>query len=114
MTEKIKNALIKLANEILTQENVLDSEQIFDKIQKLYDVMTVFKFLKKNKLTDWEDQQHKLNLILNQIGDKPIEENTDNKNANLLEIEPLMETIRDNLTEIPENKNNESPFTFFF
>ncbi len=109
MNKKIKKALVKIANEIidLNKDKLLDEEEIFKKVGQLNEVLSVFRFLKNNKITNWEIQENKLNSILNGIiGYSESDEDSANDDSKL-EVEPLIEKIKDIVTEMPE-KNFEN------
>ena len=109
MKKKIKKALLKIANEIidLDKEKLIDEEEIFHKVGQLNEVLSVYRFLKKNKINNWEIQENKLNSILDGIIEYP-ELNMDFTNDDSkLEVEPLIEKIKDIVTEMPE-KNFEN------
>ena len=104
MKKKIKKALLKIANEIidLDKEKLIDEEEIFHKVGQLNEVLSVYRFLKKNKINNWEIQENKLNSILDGIIEYP-ELNMDFTNDDSkLEVEPLIEKIKDIVTEMPE------------
>ena len=109
MKKKIKKALLKIANEIidLDKDKSIDEEEIFHKVGQLNEVLSVYRFLKKNKITNYEIQENKLNSILDGIIEYP-ELNMDFTNDDSkLEVEPLIEKIKDIVTEMPE-KNFEN------
>ena len=109
MNKKIKKALVKIANEIidLDKDKLINEEDIFHKVGQLNEVLSVYRFLNNNNITNWEIQENQLNLILNEIighsenNDDLVDENSK------LEVEPLIEKIKDIVTEMPE-KNFEN------
>ena len=104
MNKKIKKALVKIANEIIDLDNKksINEDDVFYKVGQLNEVLSVYRFLKKNNITNWEIQENQLNLILNEIiGISESEEDLINQNSKL-EVEPLIEKIKDIVTEMPE------------
>ena len=111
MNKKIKKALVKIANEIIDLDNKksINEEDVFHKVGQLNEVLSVYRFLKKNNITNWEIQENQLNLILNEIiGISESEEDLINQNSKL-EVEPLIEKIKDIVTEMPEKITEKSP-----
>ena len=111
MNKKIKKALIKIANEIIDLDNdkSINEDDVFHKVGQLNEVLSVYRFLKKNNITNWEIQENQLNLILNEIiGISESEEDLINQNSKL-EVEPLIEKIKDIVTEMPEKITEKSP-----
>ena len=105
MNEKIKKALIKIANEIIDfdKDKSINEEDVFSKVEQLHEVLSVYRFLKKNKITNWEIQENQLNSILSEIiGNSELDKNSIDDNSNL-EVEPLIEKIKDIVNEMPEN-----------
>jgi len=104
MNKKIKKALVKIANEIidLDKDKSINEEDVFYKVGQLNEVLSVYRFLNKNNITNWEIQENQLNLILNGIIGYS-ESNADFANDDSkLEVEPLIEKIKDIVTEMPE------------
>ena len=110
MNKKIKKALVKIANEIIDLDNKksINEDDVFQKVGQLNEVLSVYRFLKKNNITNWEIQENQLNLILNEIiGISESEEDLINQNSKL-EVEPLIEKIKDIVTEMPEKITEKS------
>tara|TARA_B100001778_G_scaffold274181_1_gene236807 strand:+ start:58 stop:714 length:657 start_codon:yes stop_codon:yes gene_type:complete len=111
MNKKIKKALVKIANEIIDLDNKksINEDDVFYKVGQLNEVLSVYRFLKKNNITNWEIQENQLNLILNEIiGISESEEDLTNQDSKL-EVEPLIEKIKDIVTEMPEKITEKSP-----
>ena len=111
MNKKIKKALVKIANEIIDLDNKksINEDDVFHKVGQLNEVLSVYRFLKKNNITNWEIQENQLNLILNEIiGISESEEDLINQDSKL-EVEPLIEKIKDIVTEMPEKITEKSP-----
>ncbi len=111
MNKKIKKALVKIANEIIDLDNKksINEDDVFYKVGQLNEVLSVYRFLKKNNITNWEIQENQLNLILNEIiGISESEEDLINQNSKL-EVEPLIEKIKDIVTEMPEKIAEKNP-----
>ena len=113
MNKKIKKALIKIANEIIDLDNKksINEDDVFHKVGQLNEVLSVYRFLKKNKITNWEIQENQLNSILNEI----IGNSESNKDliddSSQLEVEPLIEKIKDIVTEMPEKISENNPLS---
>ena len=113
MNKKIKKALIKTANEIidLDKDKSINEEDIFHKVGQLNEVLSVYRFLNKNNITNWEIQENQLNLILNEIiGDSEINDDLVDENSKS-EVEPLIEKIKDIVTEMPEKIFDNNPLS---
>ena len=115
MNKKIKKALVKIANEIIDLDNkkLINEDDVFHKVGQLNEVLSVYRFLKKNKITNWEIQENQLNSILNEIignSESNIDLIDDNSK---LEVEPLIEKIKDIVTEMPEKISENNPFSKF-
>ena len=111
MNKKIKKALVKIANEIIDLDNKksINEDDVFYKVGQLNEVLSVYRFLKKNNITNWEIQENQLNLILNEIiGISESEEDLINQDSKL-EVEPLIEKIKDIVTEMPEKIAEKNP-----
>ena len=111
MNKKIKKALVKIANEIIDLDNKksINEDDVFHKVGQLNEVLSVYRFLKKNNITNWEIQENQLNLILNEIiGISESEEDLINQNSKL-EVEPLIEKIKDIVTEMPDKITEKNP-----
>ena len=111
MNKKIKKALVKIANEIIDLDNKksINEDDVFYKVGQLNEVLSVYRFLKKNNITNWEIQENQLNLILNEIiGISESEEDLINQDSKL-EVEPLIEKIKDIVTEMPEKIEEKNP-----
>jgi len=111
MNNKIKKALVKIANEIIDLDNKksINEDDVFNKVSQLNEVLSVYRFLKKNNITNWEIQENQLNLILNEIiGISESEEDLINQDSKL-EVEPLIEKIKDIVTEMPEKIEEKNP-----
>lgn len=113
MNKKIKKALVKIANEIidLDKDKSINEEDIFHKVGQLNEVLSVYRFLKKNNITNWEIQENQLNSILNEIiGDSEFNNDLVDDNSKL-EVEPLIEKIKDIVTEMPEKNFDNNPLS---
>ena len=113
MNKKIKKALVKIANEIidLDKDKLINEEDIFHKVGQLNEVLSVYRFLNNNNITNWEIQENQLNLILSEIiGDSEINDDLVDENSKL-EVEPLIEKIKDIVTEMPEKIFDNNPLS---
>ena len=110
MTEKIKNALIKWAKEVLNQETLWDEEKTHEAIQKLYELSIVQKMLLEEETPNnelWKRQQAQLNEVIESLTGKPKKEGDKEEN---MEVAPMMETIKNMVTEMPEPETYEKLF----
>ena len=113
MNKKIKKALVKIANEIidLDKDKLINEEDIFHKVGQLNEVLSVYRFLNNNNITNWEIQENQLNLILSEIiGDSEINDDLVDENSKS-EVEPLIEKIKDIVTEMPEKIFDNNPLS---
>ena len=113
MTEKIKSALLKWASKIIDQKAQWDDERTHEAIQKLYELSIAQKMIIEHELLDknlWEKQQSQLSEVLKNLTE-------DVEKANLkeeeMEVPPMMETIKNMVTEMPETENYEKLFETF-
>ena len=110
MTEKIKNALIKWAKEVLNQETLWDEEKTHEAIQKLYELSIVQKMLLEEETPNnelWKRQQAQLNEVIESLTGEPKKEGDKEEN---MEVAPMMETIKNMVTEMPEPETYEKLF----
>ena len=113
MTEKIKIALLKWAKKVIDHQEQWDDEKTHLEIQKLYELSVVQKMFLDHQILDknlWEKQQAELKDVLESLtGD---EENDISKDEDL-EVAPMMETIKNMVTEMPEPHAYEKLFETF-
>jgi hypothetical protein len=110
MTEKIKIALLHWARKVIDQNVEWDDEKTHDAIQNLYELSIVQKMLLEQKHTDqnlWRYQQAQLNEMIESLTGKPKTESSKEEN---MEVAPMMETIKNMVTEMPEPETFEKLF----
>mgnify|MGYP001157600246 FL=1 len=113
MTEKIKSALLKWAEKVINQEGHWDDEKTHQTIQNLYELSIIQKMLLKQESLDknlWEKQQSQLSEVLKSFSGDPEKEIVKGEK---FEVAPLMETIKNMVTEMPEPAAYEKLFETF-
>ena len=111
MTEKIKNALNVWAEKVLENQAGWDTDEVHQAIQKLYELSVCQKVLIEQRLPVadlWRRQQAELSSVLNTLTG-PTKINKIEKEEEL-EVPPMMETIKNMVTEMPEPENYERLF----
>ena len=110
MTEKIKTALVQWATNIIKDQSNWDDEKTHEAIQKIYELSIFQKMLTDQEEIDqslWERHQKKLDEVINSLTENTNKENT---NDNDMEVAPMMETIKNMVTEMPEPETYEKLF----
>ena len=110
MTEKIKIGLLHWARKVIDQSAGWDEEKTHDAIQKLYELSIVQKMLLEQENPDqnlWKQQQAQLSEVIESLTGKPIKESPKEEN---MEVAPMMETIKNMVTEMPEPETYEKLF----
>ena len=111
MTEKIKIALLHWARKVIDQSAGWDDEKTHDAIQNLYELSIVQKML-----LEQETPRPKLveaptgttfNEVIESLTGKPKTESSKEEN---MEVAPMMETIKNMVTEMPEPETFEKLF----
>ncbi len=113
MTEKIKIALLKWAKKIINNQEQWDDEKTHRAIQKLYELSIVQKMLLEQEVSNktlWEKQQSELSEVLDSITGQAEKDNVKDED---LEVKPMMETIKNMVTEMPEPETYEKLFETF-
>ena len=104
MFEKIENKIKEIAEKIY-KSNLSDKDQISKNAKKLYELAIIYKFLSKSKQNaDWVLYSEKLKETLRQL-DLSSEKNQQLP-YNESEIIPLIDSIKDLVTEIPETDDD--------
>ena len=104
MFEKIENKIKEIAGKI-NKSNLSDHDEIYKNAKKIYELAVIYKFLSKSKQNaDWVLYSEKLKDTLRQI-DLSSEKNQELPN-NESEIIPLIDSIKDLVTEIPETDDD--------
>ena len=110
MTEKIKIALLHWARKVIDQSAEWDEEKTHDAIQKLYELSIVQKMLLEQENPDqnlWKQQQAQLSEVIESLTGKSSNETPKEEN---MEVAPMMETIKNMVTEMPEPETYEKLF----
>ena len=104
MFEKIENKIKEIAEKIYNS-NQSDQDEIYKNAKKIYEYAIIYKFLSKSKQNaDWVLYSEKLKETLKQL-DLSSEKNQQLP-YNESEIIPLIDSIKDLVTEIPETDDD--------
>ena len=104
MFEKTENKIKEIAEKIY-KSNQSDQDEIYKNAKKIYELAIIYKFLSKSKQNaDWELYSEKLKETLRQL-DLSSEKNQQLP-YNESEIIPLIDSIKDLVTEIPETDDD--------
>ena len=104
MFEKTENKIKEIAEKIY-KSNQSDQDEIYKNAKKIYELAVIYKFLSKSKQNaDWVLYSEKLKDTLRQL-DLSSEKNQELPN-NESEIIPLIDSIKDLVTEIPETDDD--------
>ena len=104
MFEKIENKIKETAEKIY-KSNQSDQDEIYKNAKKIYEYAIIYKFLSKSKQNaDWVLYSEKLKETLKQL-DLSSEKNQQLP-YNESEIIPLIDSIKDLVTEIPETDDD--------
>ena len=110
MKEKIKTALIKWASKVIENHGQWDEKDTYEAIQKLYEISLVQKILLEEEEKDkqlWEYQQAQINDVIESLTEKSSKVKSKDEN---LEVAPMMDTIKNMVTEMPEPETYEKLF----
>ena len=110
MTEKIKTALVQWATNIIKDQSDWDDEKTHEAIQKIYELSIFQKMLIDQEEIDqslWERHQKKLDEVINSLTEDTNKEKTKDDE---MEVAPMMETIKNMVTEMPEPETYEKLF----
>jgi hypothetical protein len=113
MTEKIKSALLKWAEKVINHQEQWDEEKTHQAIQNLYELSIVQKMLLEQESHDknlWEKQQSQLSEVLKSFSG---DQEKDIVKGEEFEVAPMMETIKNMVTEMPEPEAYEKLFETF-
>ena len=104
MFEKIENKIKEIAEKIY-KSNQSDQDEIYKNAKKIYEYAIIYKFLSKSQQNaDWVLYSEKLKETLRQL-DLSSEKNQQLP-YNESEIIPLIDSIKDLVTEIPETDDD--------
>jgi Fe-S cluster assembly scaffold protein SufB len=102
--ENIENKIKEIAGKIYNS-NQSDQDEIYKNAKKIYELAIIYKFLSKSKQNaDWVLYSEKLKETLRQL-DLSSEKNQELP-YNESEIIPLIDSIKDLVTEIPETDDD--------
>ena len=110
MTEKTKIALIQWAKMVIDEHANWDEEETHKAIQKLYELSIFQKILLEQEDLDqnlWKHQQNQLTEVIESLTGSPKKEGAKEEN---MEVAPMMETIKNMVTEMPEPETYEKLF----
>ena len=110
MKEKIKIALLKWASKVIENQVQWDEKNTYEAIQKLYEISLVQKILLEEEEKDkhlWEYQQAQINDVIESLTEKSSKVKSKDEN---LEVAPMMDTIKNMVTEMPEPETYEKLF----
>ena len=110
MKKKIKTALIKWARKVIENQVQWDEKDTYEAIQKLYEISLVQKILMEEEEKDkhlWEYQQAQINDVIESLTEKSAKVKSKDEN---LEVAPMMDTIKNMVTEMPEPETYEKLF----
>jgi len=117
MHTKIKNTLLHLAQEIVNQPDAITSEKTYEHIRTLYELVVVMRHLEAQEAleeTHWELHEKQLDSILKDLveikASAAMSSAKSKTESSSLEIPPLMDSTKDIVTEIPEEKTMNSIF----
>ncbi len=111
MTEKIKKALKLWAEKVLEDEAHWDTNETHQVIQKLHELSVCQKILIEESNSSsglWKRQQAELSIVLESLTGSSKKNKIDKQEE--FEVPPMMETIKNMVTEMPEPENYESLF----
>ena len=104
MFENIEDKIKEIAGKI-NKSSLSDQDELYKNAKKIYELAVIYKFLSKNKQNaDWLLYSEKLKDTLRQL-DLSSEKNQELPN-NESEIIPLIDSIKDLVTEIPETDDD--------
>ena len=104
MFENIEDKIKEIAGKI-NKSSLSDQDEIYRNAKKIYELAVIYKFLSKNKQNaDWVLYSEKLKDTLRQL-DLSSEKNQQLP-YNESEIIPLIDSIKDLVTEIPETDDD--------
>lgn len=111
MIEEIKKTLKVWAEKVLEDEGQWDTNEMHQVIQKLYELSVCQKILieDSNSRSDlWKRQQAELSIVLESLTGSSKKNKIDKQEQ--FEVPPMMETIKNMVTEMPEPENYERLF----
>ena len=112
MTEQIKSALTEWAEKVLKNQTGWESDQTHAAIQRLYEISVYYKLLQeeeKQNAKKWGLHQNELKAVIDSLNPSVHKENDSTQNEDF-EVPPLMDTIKNMVTEMPETESYKSLF----
>ena len=104
MFENIEDKIKEIAGKI-NKSSLSDQDELYKNAKKIYELAVIYKFLSKSKQNaDWVLYSEKLKETLRQL-DLSSEKNQELP-YNESEIIPLIDSIKDLVTEIPETDDD--------
>ena len=104
MFKKIENKIKEIALQI-HNSTYEDKMNIYEKSKQIYELAIIHKFLsERKKNSEWEQHSEKLKDALSKLNLHS--ENLKEQPNNEIEIKPLIDTIKDLVTEIPESEDD--------
>ena len=102
--------MVQWATNIIKDQSNWDDEKTHDAIQKIYELSIFQKMLIDQEEIDqslWERHQKKLDEVINSLTEDTNKEKTKDDD---MEVAPMMETIKNMVTEMPEPETYEKLF----
>lgn len=111
MTEQIKSALAKWAENVLQNQSDWGDEETHAAIQRLYEISTFHKLLKEDtqQTKKWSHHQNELKEVLETFNTFKEKDESPAQDEHL-EVPPLMDAIKNMVTEMPETEPYKSLF----
>lgn len=104
MFKKIENKIKEIALQIHNSTSS-EEENIYENAKHIYELAVIYKFLsKREKSSEWELHSKKLKETLNKLNLHSGK--SKDKLRNESSITPLIDTIKDLVTEIPESEDD--------
>ena len=114
MLEKLKKLIEQLAKEIISSSDNVQPLYWKEKVKKLYELLTVYTFIEqqKDKTSVWETQQTQFKSAVSKLENVSLNRQNSliSSDQDSLDVTPLMDTINDFLTELPDQTMPEEFF----
>ncbi len=110
MTEEIKKALLVWAQKVVDEHAHWDAAQMHRVLRKIYEISSSYQYLSESFTpsdTEWKRHQSRLNEVIQQLTEQKENNPTNEEN---LEVPPMIETIKNMVTEMPEQEHYDSLF----
>ena len=112
MTEQIKSALAKWAEKVLKNQSNWDADQTHAAIHRLYEISVYYKLLQEEEMQNakkWSRHQNELRGVLDSLSTSEREEEHVLQEEEL-EVPPVMDAIKNLVTEMPETETYDNLF----